>query len=72
MALHGTTKDKLKWMFHLYDVDGDGYISKQDLNTVVSAVHGLIGSSLVVDRAINKQVLRIFEVSFLGVFNFPK
>ena len=50
-------------MFHLYDVDGDGYITKQDLNTVVSAVHNLIGSSGPGDHAINQQVFRIFEVS---------
>ncbi len=64
-ALHGTTEDKLKWMFHIYDVDGDGLISKEDLNIVVSAVHNLIGTSGPGDNhAINKQVLRIFEVSF--------
>ena len=62
-ALHGTTEDKLKWMFNLYDVDGDGHISKEDLNTVVSAVHNLIGSSGPGDHhAISNQVLRILEI----------
>lgn len=62
-ALHGSQEDKLKWMFHLYDVDGDGIISKEDLNVVVSAVHCLIGSAGPGDgMAINNQVVRIFEV----------
>ncbi|XP_028391370.1 neuronal calcium sensor 1-like [Dendronephthya gigantea] len=62
-ALHGTTEDKLRWMFHIYDVDGDGIISKPDLNAVVSAVHNLIGSSGPNENhAINNQVRRIFEI----------
>lgn len=59
-------------MFHIYDVDGDGIISKQDLNGVVSAVHNLIGSSGPNENhAINNQVRRIFEVGF-SFFNQTK
>lgn len=63
-ALHGSQEDKLKWMFYLYDVDGDGVISKEDLNVVVSAVHNLIGPSSGPGNgmAIDKQVVRIFEI----------
>jgi Ca2+-binding EF-hand superfamily protein len=51
-------------MFNLYDVDGDGHISKEDLNVVVSAVHNLIRTSGPGENhAINNQVLRIYEVS---------
>jgi Ca2+-binding EF-hand superfamily protein len=53
-------------MFNLYDVDGDGHISKEDLNVVVSAVHNLIGTGTSGpgdNHAINNQVLRIYEVS---------
>ena len=59
-------------MFNLYDVDGDGHISKEDLNIVVSAVHNLIGSSGPGDHhAINNQVLRILEVSLGAVLLHP-
>ncbi|XP_046850728.1 Kv channel-interacting protein 1-like [Xenia sp. Carnegie-2017] len=64
IALHGTTEDKLKWMFHLYDVDGDGYISRHDLIVIVTAVHNLMGSSSISNESetIQEQVLRIFEI----------
>ena len=41
--LRGTTYEKLRWTFTLYDLNKDGYITKQEVNNVVLAVHELMG-----------------------------
>ena len=41
--LRGTTKEKLKWTFTLYDLNKDGYITKQEVLNVMVAVHELMG-----------------------------
>ena len=48
----GSVSDKLRWVFTLYDADGDGAISRQELRDVVSAVHrlGVHGNSIFTPR----------------------
>jgi len=41
--LRGTTYEKLKWTFTLYDLNKDGYITKQEVLNVMVAVHELMG-----------------------------
>ncbi|XP_069188618.1 calsenilin isoform X2 [Procambarus clarkii] len=43
--LRGTAYDKLKFAFKLYDVNGDGCITKAELTDIVSSVHELMGRS---------------------------
>ncbi|KAA0190794.1 hypothetical protein HAZT_HAZT007059 [Hyalella azteca] len=60
----GSTTEKLRWAFTLYDINGDGYISKQELMDIVGAVYSLLGRNATptVDEATTrKHVDRIFE-----------
>jgi len=41
----GSLTDKLRWIFHLYDADADGFISRQELKNVIVATNRLGGSS---------------------------
>ena len=41
--LRGTTYERLRWTFTLYDLNGDGYITKQEVLNVMVAVHELMG-----------------------------
>ena len=41
--LRGDLTDKLKWTFTLYDLNKDGYITKQEVLNVMVAVHELMG-----------------------------
>ncbi|EEB10071.1 Kv channel-interacting protein, putative [Pediculus humanus corporis] len=41
-VLNGGLKEKLQWIFRLYDIDGDGKISKQEMSTIIQAIHNLL------------------------------
>ena len=42
----GSLTDKLRWIFHLYDADADGFISRQELKNVIIATNRLGGNSM--------------------------
>jgi Ca2+-binding EF-hand superfamily protein len=39
----GTMDEKLRWIFNLYDLNGDGKVTKEELTLVVSSVFDLMG-----------------------------
>lgn len=39
----GTIDEQLRWIFTLYDINGDGIITKDELNKIVNSVHDLMG-----------------------------
>ena len=41
--LHGSLQEKLSWTFRLYDLNGDGAITKSEMAAVVVAVYELLG-----------------------------
>ena len=41
--LHGTLYEKLMWTFRVYDLNGDGVITKTEMGNVVVAVYELMG-----------------------------
>ena len=41
--LRGNVHEKLRWTFTLYDLNKDGYITKQEVLNVMVAVHELMG-----------------------------
>lgn len=42
---YGSFDDKLRWTFSLYDQDGDGVITRNELEHVVASVYSLMGTS---------------------------
>lgn len=47
--LRGSVYERLKWTFKLYDLNGDGCISRGELAEVVQAVHELMGKRIAED-----------------------
>lgn len=41
--LRGRERQKLDWIFNLYDLDRDGRISRSELLEILSAVYALLG-----------------------------
>ncbi|KAJ8266239.1 hypothetical protein GJAV_G00128140 [Gymnothorax javanicus] len=41
--LRGTVTEKLQWTFNLYDINRDGYISKEEMTLIVSAIYDMMG-----------------------------
>ncbi|XP_022242013.1 Kv channel-interacting protein 1-like [Limulus polyphemus] len=60
----GTIKDKLKWIFGLYDINGDGFISKQEMLLIVSAIYDMLGhytDPAVDEHSAREHVERVFN-----------
>lgn len=41
--LRGSVYERLRWTFKLYDLNGDGRISRSELSEIVLAIHELMG-----------------------------
>lgn len=61
----GTIEEKLRWTFALYDLNGDGVVSKSELMAIVSAIYNIMGKYTrpsVDNTTIQSHVDRLFEV----------
>jgi len=60
----GSLQEKLKWAFSLYDINGDGFITREEMMDIVSSIYKLLGKYT--DPAIDKHtatdhVERVFQ-----------
>lgn len=61
----GSVTEKLRWAFNLYDINGDGYITKEEMLDIVTAIYSLVGRNAipaVEENTTQEHVDRIFEV----------
>ncbi|XP_022919778.1 A-type potassium channel modulatory protein KCNIP1 isoform X1 [Onthophagus taurus] len=60
----GSLDEKLRWTFNLYDINGDGYITREEMTDIVSAVYDLMGKlaePCIDDDTVKEKVERIFQ-----------
>ncbi|KAI3373518.1 hypothetical protein L3Q82_022113 [Scortum barcoo] len=43
ILLRGTLREKLEWTFHLYDINRDGYINREEMTDIVRAIYDMMG-----------------------------
>ena len=61
----GSLDDKLRWAFSLYDTNGDGVISKQEMTDVVTAIYDMMGKwsqPMIEEHTASDHVERVFQV----------
>merc|ERR1712168_175936 len=46
ITTRGTTEEKLKWVFSMYDADADGFVTKEEMLVIVRAVYSMIGEQV--------------------------
>lgn len=62
----GSLDEKLRWAFSLYDINGDGCITKEEMTDIVTAIYELMGKiaePCVDEETIKEKVDRIFQVT---------
>lgn len=62
--LRGSVYERLRWTFKMYDINGDGCISRNELSEIVQAIHELMGrrpNQQEDDRKARDQVDRVFR-----------
>ncbi|KAF9804633.1 hypothetical protein SFRURICE_014541 [Spodoptera frugiperda] len=60
----GTLEEKLRWTFSLYDINGDGCITKDEMTEIVTAIYDLMGKivePMLEDDVIREKVERLFQ-----------
>ncbi|KFP70972.1 Calsenilin, partial [Acanthisitta chloris] len=43
VLLRGTEQQKLRWTFDLYDVNKDGYVTKEDMLEIIKSIYDMMG-----------------------------
>ncbi|GIY91240.1 kv channel-interacting protein 4 [Caerostris darwini] len=60
----GSLQEKLRWAFSLYDINGDGYITKDELSKIVQSIYELMGKAvepMIEDHTTRDHVDRVFQ-----------
>ena len=65
----GTFQERLQWAFSLYDVNGDGIITKEEMLDIVTAIYEMMGrytEPSIDDTTAREHVERVFQVGTRG------
>ena len=66
MLSRGTLTEKLQWAFHLYDINGDGLITREEMLDIVSAIYEMMGKfaePCIDEHTAKEHVERVFQVN---------
>ena len=61
----GTLHEKLQWAFSLYDINGDGIITREEMIDIVTAIYDMMGKCaqpIIDEHTARDHVDRVFAV----------
>ncbi len=64
--VRGDLQEKLQWAFTLYDINGDGLITREEMIDIVSAIYDMMGKfcdPMIDEHTAVEHVDKVFEVS---------
>lgn len=66
MLSRGSMEEKLQWAFTLYDINGDGVVTREEFTEIVTAIYDMMGKSTdpaIDEHSVLEHVNAIFQVS---------
>lgn len=63
----GSLDEKIRWAFNLYDINGDGCITREEMTDIVTAVYDLMGKlaePCIDEDTVKEKVDMLFRVSY--------
>ncbi|XP_061192042.1 neurocalcin homolog [Saccostrea echinata] len=62
-TLRGTIEQKLKWAFRVYDIHEDGFISKDEMKDIISAIHKVTGNKrdTCKEKSLQQEIEEVFQ-----------
>lgn len=67
VLVRGSLEEKLEWAFSLYDINGDGLISKDEMVSILSSIYSMMGrftEPVIYDSTPREHAELIFQVSW--------
>eukprot|EP00794_Sanderia_malayensis_P010878 gene10878-12034_t len=61
VTTRGSSEEKLRWAFSIYDIDGNGYISKSEILSIVQSIQKMVGA-LDDSNASEEKLLKVFTM----------
>lgn len=61
----GSPTEKLQWTFNLYDINGDGCITREEMQEIISSIYSLLGrftEPMVSEEATREHADKVFDV----------
>ena len=62
----GSLSEKLLWTFNLYDINGDGIITKEEMLDIVTSIYDMMGrftETTIEERTAKEHVDNVFQVN---------
>jgi len=56
ILVKGSQEDKIRWTFNLYDLNGDGVITRDEMEDIIASVYELMGKPLTEKDAKDKEI----------------
>ncbi|KAJ3124016.1 hypothetical protein HK098_001447 [Nowakowskiella sp. JEL0407] len=72
VTARGDAEEKIQWAFQLYDIDKDGFISKEEMLKIVDSIYRMVGSTANMPSDEDTPEKRVEKIFQLIAQNLPR